>query len=133
MKRIVVNKNDADQRVDKFLSKYMKNAPMSVIYKSIRKKRVKLNGKKCEISTRLSEGDVLELYINDEFFEVKEDELDFKKLTPDLNVIYEDENIMLIDKKQGVIVHSDEKEAFNTLINHILSYLYINKEYDPEN
>ena len=88
MKKIIINSNDADQRVDKFLSKYMKNAPMSVIYKAIRKKRVKLNGKKCEISTRLSEGDVLELYINDEFFEVKEDELDFKKLTPDLTVVY---------------------------------------------
>ena len=70
MKKITVNKNDADQRVDKFLTKYMKNAPMSVIYKAIRKKRVKINGKKCEISTRIKEGDILELYINDEFFEV---------------------------------------------------------------
>ena len=132
MKRIIINSNDANQRVDKFLSKYMKNAPMSVIYKAIRKKRVKLNGKKCDIATRLSEGDILELYINDEFFETKESEFDFLKIKPDINVLYEDENIMLINKKQGVIVHSDEKESFNTLINHVLSYLYINKEYNPD-
>ncbi|MBR4893488.1 MAG: RluA family pseudouridine synthase [Clostridia bacterium] len=133
MKKIIVNSNDANQRVDKFLSKYLKNAPMSVIYKAIRKKRVKLNSKRCDISTRLSEGDVLELYINDEFFEVKENERDFLKITPNLDIVYEDENIMLINKNQGIIVHSDEKETFNTLINHILSYLYINKEYDPDN
>ena len=132
MKKIIINSNDENQRVDKFLSKYMKNAPSSVIYKAIRKKRVKLNGKKCEISTRLLCGDVLELYINDEFFESKESDYDFLKIKPDINVVYEDENIMLINKKQGVIVHSDEKESFNTLINHVLSYLYINKEYNPE-
>lgn len=132
MKKIIINSNDANQRVDKFLSKYMKNAPMSVIYKAIRKKRVKLNGKRCDISTRLNENDILELYINDEFFEAKENEYDFKKITPDLDIVYEDENIMLINKKQGILVHSDDKESFNTLINHILSYLYINKEYNPD-
>lgn len=133
MKKITVNKNDADQRIDKFLSKYMKNAPMSVIYKAIRKKRVKVNGKKCDISYRLCEKDVLELYINDEFFEISEKDDDFMRIKPDLDIVYEDENIMLINKKQGVIVHSDDKESFNTLINHITAYLYNNKEYNPEN
>ncbi len=132
MKKITVNKNDSDQRIDKFLSKYMKNAPMSVIYKAIRKKRVKVNGKKCDISYRLCENDVLELYINDEFFEVKESENDFIKIKPDLDIVYEDENIMLINKKQGVIVHSDDKESFNTLINHIIAYLYNKGEYNPQ-
>ena len=132
MKKITVNKNDANQRIDKFLSKYMKNAPMSVIYKAIRKKRVKVNGKKCDISYRLCENDILELYINDEFFDISEKDDDFLKIKPDLDIVYEDENIMLINKKQGIIVHSDDKESFNTLINHITSYLYINKEYNPE-
>ena len=132
MKKITVNKNDAGQRIDKFLSKYMKNAPMSVIYKAIRKKRVKINGKRCDISDKLCENDILELYINDEFFEVTENENDFLKIKPDLDVVYEDENIMLINKKQGMIVHSDDKEAFNTLINHITAYLYNKGEYKPE-
>lgn len=132
MKKITVNKNDANQRIDKFLSKYMKNAPMSVIYKSIRKKRVKINGKKCDISYKLNEGDILELYINDEFFEISEKEDDFLKIKPELDIVYEDENIMLVNKKQGMIVHSDDKESFNTLINHILSYLYIKGEYNPK-
>jgi len=132
MRKITVNNNDANQRIDKFLSKYMKNAPMSVIYKAIRKKRVKVNGKKCDISYRLCQNDILELYINDEFFDMTEKEDDFLKIKPDLDIVYEDENIMLINKKQGVIVHSDDKESFNTLINHIISYLYINKEYNPE-
>ena len=132
MKKITVNKNDAGQRIDKFLSKYMKNAPMSVIYKAIRKKRVKINGKRCDISDKLCENDVLELYINDEFFEVSENENDFLKIKPDLDIVYEDENIMLINKKQGMIVHSDDKETFNTLINHITAYLYNKGEYNPK-
>lgn len=132
MRQITVNANDAGQRLDKFLTKFLKACPQSMIYKSLRKKRIKLNGKKCDGAVKLAEGDVLTLYINDEFFggDVADDS--FTKIKPELNIVYEDENIMLIDKKPGMIVHEDEREKFNTLISHIKAYLYLKGEYDPE-
>lgn len=132
MKSLTVNKNDAGQRCDKFLQKYLKTMPLPLIYKYIRKKRIKVNGKKTEISYRLNEGDYIELYINDEFFEVSEEKYAFMKISPSLNILYEDENIIAVDKPQGQIVHSDDKESYNTLINHILAYLYNKGEYNPE-
>lgn len=133
MKKITVNKNDAGQRLDKFLFKFFDSIPASMIYKGIRKKRIKVNGKKSEIGYMLKEGDVLELYINDEFFEKSEpEEADFKSLTPNVTVVYEDENILLADKPVGMSVHDDETEKTNTLINNIKAYLYKKGEYDPE-
>ena len=133
MKRIVVQKNDAGQRLDKFLFKLMPAIPGSLLYKYIRKKRVKLNGKKSDEKYILKLGDVLELYINDEFFDDgKNEEYEFKKLTPKLSVVYEDENILLADKPVGMLVHEDSNESINTLINNIKAYLWRNSEYDPE-
>lgn len=132
MKEITVNRNDAQQRVDKFLSKYLKTMPLPLIYKYIRKKRIKVNGKKTEISYHLQEGDSVQLYINDEFFEHSEEENAYLKIKPNLHILYEDENIILVDKRQGMLVHSDDKESFNTLINHILAYLYQKGEYAPQ-
>ncbi len=101
------------------------------MYKYIREKRIKINHKKAEQNTRLNEGDVIEFYIRDEFFE-KENDLSFTKLNPHLNIVFEDENIILVDKKPGVIVHSDEKEKSGTLIDKVKAYLYKNGEYNPE-
>lgn len=133
MRCITVNENDAGQRLDKFLTKFLKDCPQSMIYKCLRKKRIKLNGTKCEGSVKLCEGDVLHLYINDEFFGAQAQENSFVKIKPDINIVYEDENIMLINKKPGMIVHEDDNEKFNTLISHIKAYLYQKGEYDPEN
>ena len=132
MKTVIINENDANQRVDKFLTKYFKTMPQSMIYKGIRKKRIKVNGKKTEISYRLCVGDKLDLYINDEFFEEKEYNDAYRSLTPQLNVVYEDENIILMDKEQGMLVHDDDSEKVNTLLNHMKAYLYQKGEYVPE-
>lgn len=99
MKSFTIVKNDANQRVDKFIKKTVPNLPDSLMYKYIRLKRIKLNGKRCEISTRLKEGDKVDMYINDEFFEQRFDRYDFMHASTNLTVIYEDENIMLLDKK----------------------------------
>ncbi len=131
MKQFILNKNDSGQRLDKFLSKSLKNIPLSLIYKSIRLKKIKVNGKKVALSYMLKEDDVITLYINDEFFEKDKNEFIFTKIKPSLNIIYEDQNIILVDKKQGVLVHSDKNEDINTLINHIKAYLYSKKEYNP--
>lgn len=134
MKEIVIGKNDANQRVDKFLTKRFKKLPKSLMYKYIRTKHIKLNGKRCEISTMLQEGDILKLFINDEFFEEDNNEnYDFLKAPTKLDIVYEDENIILLDKKPGIIVHPDEKYHFDSLISRVLHYLYDKKEYNPKN
>ncbi len=133
MRTVTVNENDANQRLDKFLSKYFKTMPKSLVYKGIRKKRIKVNGKKAEINTVLAVDDKIDLYINDEFFEVPDERMSFMKITePKLDVIYEDKNIILMNKKAGVIVHEDEGEKINTLLNHMKAYLYQKGEYDPK-
>ena len=133
METITVGKNDGGIRLDKFLSKCFKTMPKSLMYKYIRTKRIKLNGKRAKEDTMLTEGDVLTFYIDSEFFGDKtNEELKFTKLKePRLNVVYEDENILIADKPSGLIVHSDENEELNTLINHIKLYLYGKGEYVP--
>lgn len=132
MREFIINENDAGQRLDKFLTKACKALPQSMLYKSIRLKKIKVNGRKADISYHLQVGDCLKLYINDDFFEAKEETGAFLHIKPNLNIIYEDVNLMLVDKKPGVIVHSDEKEGFNTLIEHIKAYLYQKGEFVPE-
>ena len=132
MKTVVIAENDANQRLDKFLTKSYPNLPQSMLYKSIRKKDIKLNGKRCEISTRLQPGDVLNLYLKDEFFQKDEREHDFIKAPNKLNILYEDGNLMLLDKKPGLIVHPDENYHFDSLIARVKHYLYEKGEYLPE-
>lgn len=134
MKEFIINKNDSGQRVDKFLTKAVPALPKNLLYKYIRLKRIKVNGKRCEISTRLNENDVMQLYINDEFFG-ESDETGgrpaFLSAPASLNIVYEDENIILCDKKCGLVVHEDESGGADTLINRIQHYLYDKGEYDP--
>ncbi|MBQ7900809.1 MAG: RluA family pseudouridine synthase [Clostridia bacterium] len=132
MKTVIINSNDAQQRLDKFLNKYCVNMPQSLMYKAIRKKRIKVNGKKSEISYRLQEGDVVDMYINDEFFEQQEYNYSYRTLKPKLNVVYEDDNIILMDKPVGLIVHDDDTEKVNTLLNHMKAYLYRKGDYNPD-
>ncbi len=133
MKTLTVTKNDSGQRLDKFLIKYLSSMPKSLVYKSLRKKRVKVNGVRAKEDFLLSEGDTLELYINDEFFELKSEEDEFFSLTScDLDIAYEDENIIIVNKPQGLSVHADESKTPDTLINRIKKYLYDKGEFCPD-
>ena len=132
MRTIDIKKNDANQRLDKFLSKRFKTMPKSLMYKYIRTKYIKLNGKKCDIKDMLKEGDVLTLYIKDEFFEESEQEnYEFLKAPDKLDIVYEDGNIILIDKKPGIIVHQDKSYHFDSLVARVQHYLYNKGEYNP--
>lgn len=133
MKTVTIGKNDAGQRVDKFLSKAFRSLPTTVMYKEIRRKNIKLNGKRCEISTRLQEGDVLALYIKDEFLEEAAPVYDFLAASKRLNIVYEDEHVLLLNKEAGLLVHPDEHEYRDTLITRVQRYLYEKGEYHPEN
>jgi 23S rRNA pseudouridine955/2504/2580 synthase len=132
MRQLIIGPNDSGQRIDKFMGKRFKNMPTALIYKFIRKKCVSVNKKKVPENYILNEGDVLSFFISDEFFGTPSTDEPFRKLKPDLKVAYEDENILIIDKPAGLIVHSDEKESYNTLINHILAYLFQKGEYNPD-
>jgi len=124
MKEIAIGKNDAGQRLDRFLSKVIPLLPDSLLHKYIRIKRVKCNGKAVARDYRLNTGDVLSLYINDEFFEKpREDNAWLKIGKPNLHIVYEDDNILLLDKKPGILCHSDGSWDYNTLISNIQAYL----------
>ena len=133
MKEITITKNDAGQRLDRFLAKAVPLLPASLAQKYIRLKRIKLDGKRAERDTRLCEGNVLQLYINDEFFDEPKPENAYLTVTaPKLNVVYEDENLLLVDKKPGLAVHPhDGAEYGKTLIDHIQAYLYAKGEWKP--
>ncbi len=131
MREFVIDKNDAGQRLDKFVSKAVPRLPQSMMYKAIRNKRIKLNGKRAEISVRIRTGDTVQMYINDEFFDASP-ENEFMSVPSEISIIYEDENIILIDKKNGMVVHEDNENTADTLINRLKKYLYEKGEYDPE-
>ena len=133
MKEFIIGKNDAGQRLDRFLAKAVPLLPASLAQKYIRIKRIKWNGGRAERDTRLQEGDLLQLYINDEFFEKpRQDNAYLTVASPKLNIVYEDAHILLVDKRPGLAVHPhDGAEYGRTLIDHILSYLYQKKEWTP--
>ena len=133
MKEFTITKNDAGQRLDRWLSKAVPLLPAPLAQKYIRLKRVKLNGKGSKRDVRLQVGDVLQLYINDEFFDKpREDNAFLAVFKPQLNIVYEDENLMLCDKRPGLLCHPDQNEYVSTLITHIQAYLYQKKEWDPK-
>lgn len=132
MKEFTIAKNDAGQRLDRWLAKTLPLLPAPLAQKYIRLKRVKVNGKGSKRDVRLQVGDVLQLYINDEFFDRPTPENAFLSLyQPKLNILYEDEHILLLDKRPGLVVHPDETERVNTLLTHIQAYLYQKKEWSP--
>lgn len=132
MRELTIGKNDAGQRLDRFVAKNMPLLPPALLQKYIRIKRVKINGKGAARDTRLVMGDVLQLYINDEFFDKPSEENMFLTVfKPQLDIVYEDENLLLVNKRPGLVVHADETEKVNTLINHIQAYLYQKREWNP--
>lgn len=133
MRILKVEKNDAGQRLDKFLTKAVKGLPQSMMYKFIRTKKIKINRKRAEIGTMLEVGDEIQLFIKDEFFDSPEKDMSaLDSVEPKLDIVYEDENIMLINKRPGVLVHEDDSGKDNTLLLHLWAYLHRKGQYNPE-
>ncbi len=128
---ITVTKNDAGQRLDKFLTKTYKMLPMPMLYKAIRKKDVKLNGKRCEAADRLKEGDVIGLFLPDDVLTQAPPTYEFMHASKALDIVYEDEHILLLNKKAGLLVHPDDREFRDTLIFRVQRYLYEKGAYNP--
>ena len=133
MKELTIGQNDAGQRLDRFLAKAVPLLPASLAQKYIRLKRIKRNGARAQRDTRLEAGDTLQLYINDEFFDTpREDNAYLTVAVPKLNIVYEDDHILLVDKRPGLAVHPhDGAEYGRTLIDQIQAYLYQKREWRP--
>ena len=132
MKEYTIGPNDAGQRLDRWLAKALPLLPAPLAQKYIRLKRVKVNGKGAARDYRLCQGDLLQLYINDEFFDAPaEDNAFLSVFRPMLDVVYEDDNIIVCNKRPGLLCHPDQGEYVATLITHIQAYLYQKKEWSP--
>ncbi|MBR2010552.1 MAG: RluA family pseudouridine synthase [Clostridia bacterium] len=132
MRILKIGKNDAGQRLDKFLTKAVKGLPLSMMYKAIRTKKIKVNRARAKENQVLLEGDEIQLFIKDEFFDLPQnDNSALTTIKPKLSLVYEDENILLLNKRPGVLVHEDTAGGENTLILHVKAYLYQKGEYDP--
>ncbi len=129
MREIIVGKNDAGQRIDKFLTKKFKNLPMSMMYKLIRKKKITLNRKRVKENQMLTEGDIILIFAPDELFSENAPKLNRAK--GKVRIAYEDDNILIADKESGLLVHSDSDSDGDTLIDRITAYLISKGDYSP--
>lgn len=132
MKSITISSNDAGQRVDRLILKTFDRLPKSLMFKGIRKKNIKVNKKRCTPEQVLNEGDVLELYLKDDVLHIKEKHYDFLKASTDLDIIYEDENMILINKKVGILCHPDGKDYIDNLVARLKRYLFEKGEWNPD-
>lgn len=132
MKEFIINENDSGQRIDKFITKALPELPKSMMYRLIRKKDIKINGKRCEISSRLNTGDKVTVYVKDDVSAEKKHDMSFLEQSAEIDVVYEDENIIIVNKPAGLDSHSNGSHMTDTLIDRIKHYLYNKKEYQPQ-
>ena len=132
MKKFIINENDSGQRVDKFIAKSLPELPQSMMYRLIRKKDIKINGKRCEISYRLRTGDIVTVYVKDDVAAPKEHDMCFLNSPSDIEIVFEDKNILIVNKPVGLDSHSNGSPLNDTLIDRVKKYLYDKNEYIPE-
>lgn len=125
MHEIILTTNQAGRRFDRFLFSYLPNASHSLVYKLLRKKRIKLNGRRATGSEITAAGDIAAFYLSPETLQGF---VDIKKTAPRnygaVDVIHEDENILLVNKPAGLLTHSDKQGGQDNLIDRIIYYLY---------
>lgn len=132
MVTFTVNENDSGQRADKFITKALPDLPKSMMYRLFRKKDIKVNGKRCDISAVLQAGDIVTVYVKQELSGEKKHDMNFLKAPDSVDIVYEDGNILIAFKPVGLDSHSNSTSTSDTLINRIKHYLYNRKEYLPE-
>lgn len=132
LRKITVGKNSAGQRIDRFLLKTFPSVSQGTVCRLIRKKDIKVGGKRTDPAYKLCEGDEISVYAPEDIFVQKQSDSGFMAAAGTVKVIYEDENILLADKETGLLVHEDDSENSDTLINRIKKYLYEKGEYSPD-
>ena len=130
MVKLIITENEGNQRLDRFLRKYLKRAPLSMIYKLIRKD-VKVNGKRGHEDTVLQAGDSLVIYIPDDKLAELTAPVKKQKARRSFGIVYEDENVIVVNKPSGLLTHGDSHEKKNTLVNQVCGYLQDKGEYNP--
>ena len=135
MREYIIKENDAGQRLDRFLKKVLPQLTQSLLQKSIRQNKIKVNRKKPKSEQHLTAGDLVQLYLPDSFLSPpppKDTSRAFLELHhPPLSIVYEDEHLLIVDKPSGLPVQPDKQESVHTLINYIKAYLYETKAWDP--
>ena len=129
MKEIKINSNDANQRLDKFLMKTFPKLGKSMMYKAIRNKKIKVNRKRCTFDQKIQENDSILLFLPPDVLEEKQ--VDTQYISSQLDVIYEDENILIVNKPCGLLSQSDQSKTQDCLVNRVQAYLMEKNEYDP--
>lgn len=127
MVELIIRKNDANQRLDKFLEKTFPNLTRSMMYKSIRKKKIKVNRKRCSHNQVLEENDSVLLFLPPDLLEQKKRTVAIEKKP--IQIVYEDENILLMHKPVGLLSQADQKGQ-DCLLERMQRYLYDQGEYD---
>ncbi len=134
MREFFVTRNDAGQRLDRFAAKCAPKLPSSLLQRYFRTKDIKVNGHWARPDVRLAEGDAVRLYVPEEFFGAAErrDEYGWlRSLRPKLDIVYEDENLLLVNKRPGVLCHAAGDWSADTLIAHIQAHAYQAGQWDP--
>lgn len=133
MKELTITSNEADQRIDRFLKKYLSKASKGFLYKLIRKKRIKLNNKRVSPDYMLKRGDTIQLFLSNDTINDYREIKEISKFQQDLDIVYEDENILIVNKSRGLLVHSSSRNDKATLIDQVYYYLNSKGEYIPDN
>jgi 23S rRNA pseudouridine955/2504/2580 synthase len=125
-----INENEAGQRLDRFMKKYLKTAPLSLIYRMIRKD-IKLNQKRASEDTVINVGDIIHIYISEEKLASLTQSKVRKNVPKDFTVVYEDEDVLVVNKPWGLLTHGDAGEKKHTLVNQVLGYLTEKGDFEP--
>ncbi len=131
LQEITINKNEHNQRMDKFIKKYLPKASAGFIYKMLRKKRIKLNNNRANPENILKEGDKIQLYLSTETLCKFQEDKRIHNVSVNFDIVYEDSNILLVNKPKNVLSHPSKQKDENTVVNQIVSYLYDKGEYKP--
>ena len=132
MKNIIIGENDVGRRIDNFLLMYFRKIPRSLMYKLIRKKKIKVNNKKIKENQRLYLGDSVTLYLSSELLDNVTSSSDFMRVSSNLDILYEDENILIINKKIGTVCQPDRDNLVDCIVNRVKKYLFEKGEYKFE-
>lgn len=129
----IVDAPSQGMKAEKYVRKYLKEAPLGFIYKAFRKKDIKVNGHWVKKDHVLNVGDVIRIYVNDQQLEDFKKPREATKVPFPYDIIYEDNDVLIVNKPSGLLVYGDKDESRNTLTNKVLNYLYYKEEFDPEN
>lgn len=132
MKEIIIGENDSGQRIDRFLMKYLSEAPRNFIYRMIRKKNIELNRSRTKPEEIIRKGDKIQLFLADDTINKFKGEIEINKSGVEMDIIYEDDNIILINKPVGILSHSSEEDESDNIVDGMISYLIQTGEYNPE-